>query len=62
LNSENSNLKNGLEKLKNDQKISSNELVEMYKIIKNIKNNIDNKTFIKSEIDLKLRPDKFPLL
>lgn len=62
LNSDNSKIKKELDKIKNDFNSSSNEMVEMYKVIKNINNNIDNKTFIKREIELKLRPDKLPIL
>ena len=56
-----SKIKNDYNKLKNENKRAETELVEMYKIIFNIKNNMNNKTMIKSEIE-KIKPDKLPVL
>ena len=56
-----SKIKNDYNKLKNEYKRAETELVEMYKIIFNIKNNMNNKTMIKSEIE-KIKPDKLPVL
>lgn len=48
--------------MKNENKRAESELVELYKVITNIKHNIGNKTAIKSEIELKIKPDKLPVL
>lgn len=61
LNSETSKIKNDYNKLKNENKRAETELVEMYKVIFNIKNNMNNKTMISSEIE-KIKPDKLPVL
>jgi len=62
LNNQAAKIKKDYETLKNENKRAESELVELYKVISNIKYNIGNKTAIKSEIELKIKPDKLPVL